>query len=811
MDGSSAKTGRLQIAGMTCAMCASSIEETVRALPGIQEANVNLGNETLMVTYDPTKVSLTDVERAVTESGYQAVPEEVTVKIGGMTCAMCVKTIEGALTALSGVSQAMVNLGAENARVRFYPEMVTIADLKAAVEDAGYSYLGVEGDESENLEAAMRARDLREKRNRLIVGFTTGLVLMGVMYIPLSISLPLAYVMMAVASPVFFYVSHPIFVAAYRALRNRSLNMDVMYSMGMGVAYGSSLLATFGILSRDFLLYETSVLLATFLTMGKYLETRAKGKTSEAIKRLIGLRPREAKVIRDEEELEVLVDEVVIGDIVVVRPGEKIPVDGEVVAGESYVDESMITGEPLPVVKRGGDTVVGGTLNTNSVLRFRAAKVGRDTVLAQIIQMVERAQGSRPPVQRIADTVVSYFIPVVLLIAITAFVVWYAVVGTSLLFALTTLIAVLVVACPCALGLATPTAITVGVGRGAELGVLIRSGEVLELAEKITKVMVDKTGTVTVGRPEVTDVMGVDLEEQTVIRLAASVERNSQHPLADAIVRKAARERIEVEPAESFDTIGGKGVVARVGGTTVTVGSRTLIRDETEKSRSGDAVAEKWEAEGKTVIFIGVNGRVGGVIAVADRLKESSQAAVDAFHRMGLEVVMLTGDKLQAARGVAAQLGIEDVRAEVLPADKINEVRRVQEKGGRVAFIGDGINDAPALAQADVGITIGGGTDVAVESGDIVLMRDDLLYAVAALQLSKKVLARIKQNLFWAFAYNTALIPVAAGVLYPVTGITFKPELAGLAMAMSSVTVVTLSLFLKRYVPPVMAKNFNHT
>jgi Cu+-exporting ATPase len=546
-------------------------------------------------------------------------------------------------------------------------------------------------------------------------------------------------------------------------------------------------------------------MLAAFLMLGRYLEARAKGRTSEAIKKLAGLRVKTATVIRDGKDVEVPVEDVMVNDLVVVKPGAKVPVDGEVVAGESYVDESMITGEPVPPLKVKGSRVVGGTLNTNSILTMKATKVGKETVLAQIIQLVEDAQGSKPPVQRIADVAVTYFIPVVLAIAAIAFVIWFfifPVYPDPLLFALTALISVLVVACPCALGLATPTAVTVGVGRGAELGILIRNGEALEVAEKVTTVIFDKTGTLTRGKPEVTDLVPLGISEETLLAFAASVEKNSQHPLAQAVVRKAKSRGVTIEPAAQFDTFGGRGVAATVLGELVLVGNRPFLEEKGVQIPGEIEVRiTKLEQDGKTAVLIAAGGQIAGVIAIADTLKETTKDAIARFREMGINVAMITGDNRRTADAIARQIGIDRVIAEVLPQDKEAEVKTLQAKGEVVAFVGDGINDAPALAQADVGIAIGSGTDVAIESGDIVLIKDDLLDAVAAVQLSKKVMGRIKGNIFWAFAYNTALIPVAAGVLYPSFGITFRPELAALAMAASSVTVVSLSLLLKRYIP----------
>jgi len=792
---------------MTCAMCARAVEKALAQVEGVSEAQVNLGKETAAVEYDRTRVKLTELEAAITGAGYGVADEKVALRVGGMTCVMCAKSIENALSRLQGVVNVTVNVGTEKATVTYNPRLTTIGDMRSAIAEAGYQYLGLEGERTDEGEAA-RLQDLRDKRNQAIVGFAVGIPLMVLMFLPIMSHHVMAYFMFVVATPAFIYVSHPIFRAGWRALRNRNLNMDVMYSMGIGVSFVASILGTFQIiLTREFLFYDSAVMLAAFLTMGRYLEARARGKTGEAIKKLVGLQPKTAIIARDGEETEISVEDVQIGDIVIVKPGSKIPVDGQVVAGESYVDESMITGEPMPALKKEGESVVGGTLNQNGVIRFKALRVGRDTLLAQIIRLVEEAQGAKPPVQRLADRVVTYFIPVVLGIALLAFVIWYFVVGNTLLFALTTLISILVIACPCALGLATPTAVTVGVGRGAELGILIKSGEALELSERIKAVAFDKTGTLTKGRPEVTDIFPIGVDEGELLRLAASVETNSQHPLGEAIVRKAREQHLEIEETEQFDTFGGKGVIATVGGHEILVGNRIFLHERNVlHPEEMDEKVRELEGEGKTVMLVARENAAVGVIAVADTLKETSRAAVSELKNLGLKVVMVTGDNRRTAQALARQVGIDEVIAEVLPQDKAHEVQKLQEQNGAVAFVGDGINDAPALAQADVGIAIGSGTDVAIESGQIVLMRDDLMDAVAGVQLARKVMTRIKQNIFWAFAYNAALIPVAAGILYPFFGVTLKPEFAGLAMAMSSVTVVTLSLMLRKYQPPATAK-----
>jgi Cu+-exporting ATPase len=818
------RIAELKVSGMVCAACTAAIEKALKKLDGVAAASVNLGTEISRVEYDPGKLKLIDLENAVRDAGYDVVDEKLVLKIGGMVCAMCVGALEIGLKKLDGVVEVRVNLAAEKAYVTYNPRMTGLDDLKKAVEDTGYQFLGVAGEEaSEDLERAALEKDLADKKRRIIIGFSTSLILMALMYLPLHEIIPMSIMdrlmalpnfmnlfMLVVSLPVFLYVSRPIFRAAWRALQNRNLDMDVMYGMGIGVAYVSSILGTFGIvLTPDFMFYETAVMLASFLTLGRYLETKAKGKTSEAIKKLLGLQPKKATILKDGREIDVSVDEVMVDEMILVRPGEKIPVDGLVLEGTSYVDESMISGEPVPMLKEPGQKVVGGTINKNGVLSFRATGVGKDTVLMQIISLVEQAQGSRPHMQRIADRAVSYFIPTILCIALLAFVYWFFFARETLLFSLTAFISVLVVACPCALGLASPTAITVGIGRGAEIGILIKSGEALEASEKLNVVAFDKTGTLTVGRPEVTDIAAFGLDERELLRLAASAERGSEHPLAEAVQRFAEEQEIELAGAADFEALPGKGVSARIAERRLLAGNRMLfmergidIPDEILKK------ASSFEEQGKTAMLIAIDGKACGVVAIADRLKDSALPAVAELKRMGLAVVMITGDNARSAAAVADGLGIDVVLAEVLPEEKASEVKRLQKGEGKVAFVGDGINDAPAMAQADVGIAIGSGTDVAIESGDIVLMKDDLMDAVAAIQLSRKVISRVRLNIFWAFAYNAALVPVAAGVLYPFYGITFRPELAGMAMAASSITVISLSLLLKRYIPPAKkAKN----
>ena len=804
------KKAELKITGMHCATCAVTVEEALSNVKNVARAQVNFGTDTAHVEFDPSKVSLVDLEKAVRDAGYEVTNREVVIKVGGMMCATCVQTIEAALRALPGVVAANVNLANEQAYVTYNPSVSAVADMKQAIEDAGYQYLGIAGEISDEAEKAARDADLHDKLMRFSIGFAVSIPLMVLVWVPTGIPMQvLAYGMLVVSTPVFFYVAYPIFKAAWTALKNKTLSMDVMYAMGTGVAYVASVMGTFSIvLTHEFMFYDTAIMLAAFLMLGRYLEARAKGRTSDAIKKLAGLQAKTATVIHDGKETEVAIEDLVVGDIVIAKPGSRIPVDGEVVAGESYVDEAMITGEPVPLLKAKGSRVVGGTISTNGVLSVRATKIGKETVLAQIVKLVEDAQGSKPPVQRIADVAVAYFIPVVLIIAASAFIVWYFLLGATMLFALTALISVLVVACPCALGLATPTAVTVGIGRGAELGILIKDGEALEVAEKVTTVIFDKTGTLTRGKPEVTDIVATGVTEETLLSLAAAVEKNSDHPLARAVVRAAQAKGVAIGDAGKFDTLGGKGVRALVLGEEVLAGNRTLMQENGIAFPEGiDAKIRTFENDGKTVILVATGREPAGIIAIADTLKSTSAEAVRQLRAHGIAVVMVTGDNRRTADAIGRTIGIDRVIAEVLPGEKAAEVKALQERGERVAFVGDGINDAPALAQADVGIAIGSGTDIAIESGEIVLVRDDLLDAVAALELSKKVMGRIRENIFWAFAYNAALIPVGAGILYPFFGFVFRPELAALAMAASSVTVVTLSLLLKGYIPEARKKD----
>lgn len=793
----------IKITGMKCASCVKAIEFAIKDHEGVEEVTVNLATETARVKYEPSKISIEKIIETIESIGYGVVKNDktVTFKIGGMTCVSCVKTIETVVGELFGVKEITVNLPVETATVTYDPEVSSVDDIKRVIEDAGYHFRGIESDEEGEEEVG---KHITEMRKKLFLAAGIGITLIILTY-GKFIGLPhlpyMNWIQFFLATPVMFYSGRSIFGAGVRALSHKTLNMDVMYSMGVGSAYIASVLSTLGFLPNEYLFYETSVLLLAFLLLGRSLEAIAKGRTSEAIKKLTGLQAKTAVVVRDGKESKVLVEDVRVGDIVLVKPGEKIPVDGVTIEGESYVDQSMVTGEPVPDLKKAGDEVVGATINKNSFLKIKATRIGKDTVLAQIIKLVEEAIGTRPPIQRLADKIVTYFIPVVLTVAVTSFLYWYFIADAPVLFAFTTLVAVLVIACPCAFGLATPTALTVGMGKGAELGMLIKNGEALEVARKVKVVIFDKTGTLTKGNPEVTDVLSFNGSEAEVLEIATIAEKRSEHPLAEAVVRKAEAEQISVKEPEKFEIIEGKGVIASHNGDRILVGSRRLLVqnglavDEIEDS------LQKLEMEAKTAILVASNSNVMGIIGIADTLKDSSAEAVERLHRMGKKVAMITGDNRSTADAIASKLGIDTVLAEVLPHQKAEEVRRLQTEGEKIAFVGDGINDAPALAQADLGIAIGSGTDIAIESGEIVLMKNDLKDVVAAIQLSGKTLNKIKQNLFWAMIYNAMLIPAAAGLLYPFFDIYFRPEWAGAAMALSSVSVVTNSLLMKNYKP----------
>ena len=812
------------IEGMHCASCVLSVNKTFEREEGVEAVDADLSSNKLHITVNPKKINYDEMDSIVKNLGFELHSDEVTLRIDGMHCASCTMNVENFLIRLDGIFDVKADLTSGTAFVRYDKSKVTIDDMEVVINNLGFELLGIDG-QTEIDEEELYRKDLEGKRNRIIVGLIFSAILMILMYsmwdplmglthqiynstgIDIS-SMGLLSLLVSILP--FLYVSLPILKAGINGLMHKNLNMDVMYSMGIIVAYGSSILGTFGIiLDHSFMFYESAVMLPSFLMIGRYLEAKAKKKTSDSIRELIGLQPTVAISVEVDDNNEVIsqkevqIAEISIGDKLLVRPGDKIPVDGKVIGGESYVDESMINGEPIPKVKKDGEEVFAGTINQDGVLIISALKIGSQTVLSNIIRLVEKAQSSRPPVQKFANTIVSYFIPVILTIAIVVFCIWYFILGATLLFSLTCLISILVVACPCALGLATPTAVTVGVGRAAEFGILIKNGDTLENAGQIDVAAFDKTGTITEGKPEVDDIITYGISDEELITLAASVEQNSNHPIAKAIVRKA--EGLELLNTVDFENVTGKGIKAEIDGKVVLAGNKSLM--ESNGVEISEVVLRNYgdlESQSKTIILLAVDASICGILCLSDKVKSNSKRTIEELHKMDIETFMLTGDNESTAMSVAEEVGIDNVEAGILPENKLSIVQNIQSNGSKkVLFTGDGINDAPALTQADIGVAMGNGTDIAMESGDVVVMEGDLENVVAAVQFSKKVMRRIKENIFWAFAYNSILIPVAAGVLYPNFGIMFKPELAGLAMALSSVTVISLSLLLKRYVPPI--------
>lgn len=811
----------LNVEGMTCASCAQSVEKAIKKLPGVTESNVNLATEKVKVVYDEGVVSVQDIQEAVEDAGYKALTDTVTKTfvVEGMTCASCVQSVEKATRKLPGVLQSNVNLATEKMAIQYDPASLSVGEIKAAVVDAGYEiHEDAATQESADEDKEKKEQHIKEMWRRfwLSAVFTVPLLLisMGHMFgMPLpSIIDPavnhtnFALIQLLLTIPVMI-LGGKFFTVGFRTLFKGHPNMDSLVALGTSAAFVYSLAVTALMFASndhnaDNLYYESAAVILTLITLGKYFEALSKGKTSEAIKKLMGMAPKTAMVVRGGQEQEISVDEVVVGDILVVKPGERMPVDGIVLEGKTAVDESMLTGESLPSEKGPGDTIVSASINKNGAIRYKATKVGKDTTLAQIIKLVEDAQGSKAPIAKLADIISGYFVPIVIVLALLSGAAWYFG-GQTGVFALTIAISVLVIACPCALGLATPTAIMVGTGKGAEYGVLIKSGEALETTHKVETIVFDKTGTITEGKLKVTDIVGANnvIASDELLALAAAAEKGSEHPIGEAIVKAAAEKGLALGQAAGFQAVPGYGIEVEVDGRTVAIGNRKLM--DKKGIRFGDALeaADRLAGEGKSLMFVAIDEQPAGVIAVADTIKPSSVAAVKKLQAMGIEVAMLTGDNKLTAEAIAKQVGITRVLSEVLPEDKANEVKKLQAGGRKIAMVGDGINDAPALAQADVGIAIGTGTDVAMESADIILMRSDLMDVLTAVELSKSTIKNIRQNLFWAFAYNVMGIPVAMGILFLFGGPLLNPMIAGAAMSFSSVSVLINALRLKGFKP----------
>ncbi len=821
----------IYIQGMTCAACVRRVEQGIKDVAGVADASVNLASRKASVAYDPARVDLEAIKEKVRDLGYEVIdtgdsgPEalrKTTVSIGGMTCAACVRRVEDALKSMPGVRDASVNFATSKATVVHLSGSPTVGQIQALVEDTGYEFLGATGGaaatgatagdvEADDPIEAARKREERELKLKVLVGVVLGVIIhVGSMphFFPFLHAVPervMGLILLVLATPAVFWVGSRFFTGAIKALRQKTSDMNTLVAVGALSAYLYSALAA---LRPDFftragvapqLYFDGAAMIVTLVLLGRLLEARARGKTSAAIKRLMGLKPKTARVLRGGREYDVPISEVERGDVVVVRPGERIPTDGSIVSGRSSVDESMLTGESLPVEKEAGGEVFAGTINLTGSFNFTATRVGAETALAQIIRLVEEAQGSKAPIQRFADKVASIFVPVVMAIAAITFIIWYfAVPDHQFSRALLNFVSVLIIACPCSMGLATPTAIMVGTGLGAENGILIKGGESLEKAYRLTTVVFDKTGTLTRGTPTVTDVIAEpDVEARDLLRMAASVEAVSEHPVARAVVEKCREANLVPPAVQDFEALSGLGARGTVLGKKVLVGNARLMQEQGVTIEGGRSRYAEFLSAGKTEVYVAVDGQIMGALALSDTLKESARDTVSRLQRMGLEVAMITGDNKRTARAVAGMIGIDRVMAEVLPADKAGEIRRLQAEGRVVAMVGDGINDAPALAASDVGIAIGAGTDIAMEAGDITLIKDDLKLVVSSIELSGLTMRIIRQNLFWAFFYNSLGIPVAAGALYPFFGILLNPMFAAAAMAMSSVSVVSNSLRLR--------------
>jgi Cu+-exporting ATPase len=804
----------LPVTGMTCANCTLTVERNLKRMDGVTEAAVNLATEKASITYDPAAVTEGQFLALIRDIGYDVPTAKAELPVTGMTCANCAHTIERALGRLGGVVAASANYASERVSVEYLPGVVSLAAIQQAIRDAGYDVVvAAEGEAAEDVERAAREAEIRSQTRKFWVGvaFTLPLFVlsMGRDFGLLGAWAHAPWVnwlFLVLATPVQFYVGWDYYVGGFKSLRAGSANMDVLVAMGSSAAYFYSLAVLLFPGLGGHVYFETSAMIITLIKLGKMLEARAKGRTSEAIKKLMGLRPKTARVVRDGTEVDVPVESVLLGDVVVIRPGERLPVDGIVVEGRSAVDESMLTGESLPVDKGPGDEVVGGTINKQGLLKFEATRVGAQTALAQIIRLVEEAQGSKAPIQRLADRISGVFVPVVIGLALATFLGWLIIGGAGFTQSMIYMVAVLVIACPCALGLATPTAIMVGTGKGAEHGILFKNSEALERAHEMRAVVLDKTGTITRGEPSVTDVVAEgadgqarDADRLSLLQLAASAELGSEHPIGKAIVLAAQQEGLELSNPEDFEGIAGQGIAATVNGRQVLVGSERLLQSRDTALNGLDAALARLEGEAKTAMLVAADGEALGIVAVADTVKEGSLEAIRQMEEMGLSVMMITGDNQRTAEAIGEQVGLQHVVARVLPGEKASQVKALQDESRSVVgMVGDGINDAPALAQADVGIAIGTGTDVAIAAADVTLMSGDLRGVPRAIGLSRATMRTIKQNLFWAFFYNVILIPLAAGAFYPWLGIRLHPVIAAGAMAFSSIFVVTNSLRLRR-------------
>ncbi|MDD4448788.1 MAG: heavy metal translocating P-type ATPase [Methanothrix sp.] len=811
------------IDGMTCASCAQTVEKAAQKLPGVKTANVNLATEKMNIQFDSSALTEADIQKAVADAGYTAISNTVkkTFNIEGMTCASCAQTIEKATQKLRGVNLSSVNLATEKLVVEYDPGMVNLTDIIKAVMDSGYeAHEEVATADTVDQDKEKKQKEIKSLWNRFLISalFTAPLLYIAMGHLvnaplpdfinPMMNPEAFAIVQLVLTLPV-VVVNSKIYRNGFKALSKGHPNMDSLISLGTSAAFLYGVFATVMIFRGEVayaneLYYETAAVILALIVLGKYLETLTKGKTSEAIKKLMGLAPKTALVVRNGKESEISIDEVVVGDIIVVRPGGKMPVDGVVIEGLTSVDESMLTGESIPVEKSVGDAIIGASINKNGTIRYKATKVGKDTALSQIIKLVEDAQGSKAPIAKMADIISGYFVPIVIAIAILSAIAWYFA-GQTGVFALTIAISVLVIACPCALGLATPTAIMIGTGKGAEHGVLFKSGTALETTHKLNTIVFDKTGTITEGKPKVTDIITAEgISETELLTLSASAEKGSEHPLGEAIVNSAEEKGLAFLKTETFNAIPGHGIEVTINGQHLLLGNKKLMDEWHIGLGNLASASDALASQGKTPMYIAKDGKIAGIIAVADTVKESSLRAIKKLHKMGIEVAMITGDNKRTAEAIAKQVGIDRVLSEVLPEDKANEVKKLQDEGKKVGMVGDGINDAPALAQADVGIAIGSGTDVAIESADVVLMRSDLMDVPTAVELSKSTIRNIKENLFWAFAYNIFGIPFAMGVVYAFGGPLLSPVIAAAAMSFSSISVLLNALRLKGFQPSVM-------